>query len=158
MPPRRKEATEIEQYRALGMSDAEIKTVLLAKANRVAEIVGRAETPISVTYQPEPLTADRAADQRALRADPEVVAAHAAKVASLPPQPEPETFLVTLEPRWAGVLRVYRDILRGQRNEPELTCEQALAQLVRWAYGSHPDIKLVTSQGKAAFVHPDAKR
>lgn len=150
----KKKLTEIEELQAIGLSKEQIQEVILGRARGGAP---GAFTPVDGA--PSVLPANVRQDRVTLGPDPEVVRRQQEAARNAPPPPEPEILTLELEPRWMEIVILFRDILRGQRQEPDLTANKALTLLIRWASVNHPDIVQVRSagKGKMTFQHPDQK-
>lgn len=122
-------------------------------------LAGARAGPQIVSGEPKQvITAIERQERGALGPDPEMVRRQQEAAANAVPPPPNVILTLDIEPRWAEIVTLYRDILRGQRNLPDLTDSQAMTQLIRWASANHPDILMVRSagKGKATYVHPGA--
>lgn len=93
--------------------------------------------------RPSP-NAQQAQDRAVLGPDPELVKRLETYRQNHPPQPQPETFTVTLDPRRADFVRQKAIVLSHRRNE-QIPVERAIALMINAAWQIDPDRLLLTA-------------
>lgn len=124
--PKRKPMTQIEELRSIGLTDEEIRRVILNGGHAPD---GHAAPPTAGTPT---MTADKRMDQANLGPDPEVIRRHQEAVARMPKAVLEETFEVTLEKRHVDYVRQYAAFVSAKRpNSDPITVEKAIELIVR---------------------------
>jgi hypothetical protein len=141
-----KAASEIDQLRELGMSNEEIKAVILAKARQAGP---GAVTAIPAGPAPEPQNARQRMDQANLGPDPELVRRHQEFLKTYKPPVLEETFEVTLDKRRADYVRRWAGWQSAIRKGEVITPERAIDLMVRRLWQLDPDRSFIDSNARA---------
>jgi hypothetical protein len=145
-----KPKSEIDQLRELGMSNDEIKAVILAKTRPAP-----AEPPQGLAHTvaaSQSLTAPQRMDRANLGPDPEIVARHREAVANAPKAVLEETFEVTLERRYVDYVRQFAALVSAKRPQsPPCTEAKAIDLIIRAYRQVDPDRALMEgARGRTA--------